>query len=311
MTRSCPERMGGVVSHRIAVVTLVMLAAGSPRAADDEFVDAASPLQATQESNFVELGTNFYDQVFNQDGGLTIHHDAAARASDEKAQSRVTARVRKMGATHLAAVERACTLSDAQRRKLELAIESDVRRCVGGVEEIRRRYADMKVDLNDREGQQQWNRFQQDVTRCRRRVMTAFTEGSLFAEALSTVLDEGQASNLATEQAARRTFRWQSLVARAMIQLDDALTLTEDQHAEVERMLLAKEPRLRIEGWSPERNQHAEQMLVFMVLADVDQKALRAVVGEGRWKSVVTFANQGRAMRTWIQQQGLLEPPPK
>lgn len=298
------------MSQRIAVVALIMIAAGSPRAADDEFVDPAAQQQAAQEPNVIELGTNFYDNVFSQDGGLTIQHDAAARVSDAQAR-RVTARVRKMGASHLAAVERACTLSDAQRRKLELAIASDVRRCVGDVEEIHRRYADMKVDLNAREGQQQWNRFQTDVTRCRRRLMTAFAEGSLFAEALTTVLDEGQASKVATEQAARRTFRWRALVARAMIQLDDTLTLTQDQHAEVERMLLAKEPRLRIEGWSPERNQHAEQMLVFLVLADVDQKALRAVVGEGRWKSVVTFANQGRAMRSWIQQQGLLEPPPK
>ena len=137
--------------------------------------------------------------------------------------------------------------------------------------------------------------------------MTLFDEGSLFSESLSTVLDEGQLSILTAESAARRSFRWKSLVAKAMLRLDDTLALTQEQHTEVERLLLEKEPALRVDGWLRQRNEQGEQMLVFMVLAEVDQKALRAAVGEDRWKTVVMFANQGRSMRSWIQGQGLLE----
>ena len=60
-----------------------------------------------------------------------------------------------------------------------------------------------------------------------------------------------------------------------------------------------------------QRNDHAEKMLVYMVLSEVDPKTLRATVGEDRWKAVLTLANQGRSMRSWIEGQGLLEPKSK
>ena len=49
-------------------------------------------------------------------------------------------------------------------------------------------------------------------------------------------------------------------------------------------------------------------MLVFMVLADADHKALKAIVGDDRWKSMLALLNQGRSMRSWIEGQGLLDP---
>lgn len=286
--------------------------------ADDDGVreaGAAGEQQAEQEGNLVDLGANFDTNVFEQTGGGWVIRQGRGRpgngrlaAGDGENGSPALARVRAVGAARLERVERACGLDEGQRRRLELALEADIRRCIAEIEEVRRTYAGASVNMREREGQQAWNRFQQDVQRCRRRLMNLFDESSLFGESLATVLDERQFAALEAETAARRSFRWQALVGTALLRLDDTLALTQEQHAEIERLLLAKEPALRLDPPPRQRNEQAEQMLVFMVLAEVDQKALKAVVGEDRWKTVLTLANQGRSMRSWIEGQGLLEP---
>lgn len=293
------------------------LMAGALRA-DDDSVRAAGEVgdqQDAQESNLVELGANFDTNVFEQvGGGWVIQHQNAGNmvgrrvGGDGVEGSPALARARASGMARLARVERTCGLSEAQRRKLELAMEADIRRCVADIEEIRRGYVGTSVNMRHRDGQQKWQRFQQDVQRCRRRLLSLFEESSLFAESLATVLDEGQQKALADETAARRSFRWKCLVGTALLRLDDALALDAEQHATIERLLLEREPPLRLDAPQRQRNEQAEKMLVFMVLAEVDQKALRATVGEDRWKNVLTMANQGRSMRSWIEGQGLLEP---
>lgn len=301
---------------RIAVATAVALVAPSLASrADDDVVRDEVPGQPAddQDGNRIDLGANFDANLYEQSGGFAIRvgRMAGRGGAAGAPEALLTARMRAVGEQRLARVDRACTLDAGQRKKLEFAIESDARRCVREIDETRRTYAGKEVNLREREGQHQWNVFQQDVQRCRRRLATVFDETSLFAEALTTVLDERQLSVLASEVAARRSFRWRAVVVKAMVRLDEALALSPEQYAEVERLLLGKEPPLRVDGTARPPADQAEQMLVFMMLAEVDQQALKAAVGDERWKKVVVFANQGRQMRSWIQGQDLLESPPQ
>lgn len=313
MTAPSTRRRPGPTLRRAAgLAVAAALAAAGPRADDDVVREAgaAGERSAEQDGNLVDLGANFDANVFEQpEGGWVLREGAAAAVPPlNGAGSPVLARARVGGRARLERVERACELSQAQRRKLEMAIEADVRRGVAEIEEIRRRYAGVTINMRDREGQQQWGRFQQDVQRCRRRLLALFEEGSLYAESLATVLDERQAAALAAETAARRSFRWKSLVTTVMLRLDDMLALTQDEHDAIERLLVEREPPLRLDPPNRQRNEQAEQMLVYSMLAEANQKALRGVVGEERWKTVQTLANQGRSMRSWIEGQGLLEP---
>ena len=299
-----------------AVALAAACAAACP-AADDSVGEGgqADEQKAEQDGNVIDLGANFDTNVFEHPGGgWVIRHNGAVfpgarpNGGDRDAGSPVAAHARVVGAARLERLERTCALSAEQRRKLALAIEVDIRRCVAEIEQVRRGYVGTSVNLRDREGQQKWNRFQQDVQRCRRRLLGMFEESSLYAESLATVLDAGQFAALTAEIDARRAFRWRALVTTALLRLDDTLALGSEQHAEIERMLLEKQPPLRLDVPSRQRNEQAEQMLVFMQLAEVDQKALKSLVGEDRWKTVQTLANQGRSMRSWIEGQGLLEP---
>ena len=302
----------------VPAAVAVALAAVSVRAEDDAVraEGAAGDRQAGQEGNLVDLGANFDANVFEQTGaGWVLRHhggpfapDRPLPGADDEAGSPALARVRSVGRARLERLERACGLDEGQRRRLALALEADLRRCIVEIEEVRRSYAGVTVNMRERDGQQTWSRFQQDVQRCRRRLLTLYDESSLFAESLATVLDDAQRAALAAEQAARRSFHWQTLVATAMLRLDDTLALTHEQHAEIERLLMEQDPPLRLDAPTRQRNEQAEQMLVFMVLADADHKTLKAVVGEDRWKALLTLLNQGRSMRSWIEGQGLLDP---
>jgi hypothetical protein len=307
-TRRCP---GPRLRRAAGLAVAAALVAAGPRADDDVVRDvgAAGEELAEQDGNRVDLGANFDANVFEQpEGGWVLREGAAAVPPLNGPGSPALVRARVGGRARLEQVERVCELSQGQRRKLEMAIEVDIRRGVAEIEEIRRGYAGVIINMRTREGQQRWGRFQQDVQRCRRRLLTLFEEGSLYAESLATVLDERQAAALAAETAARRSFRWKSLVTSVMLRLDDMLALTQDEHDAIERLLVEREPPLRLDPPNGQRNEQAEQMLVYSMLAEVNQKALRAVVGEERWKTVQTLANQGRSMRSWIEGQGLLEP---
>jgi len=296
-----------------AAAGVAMLAAGRV-AAEDDRVGGEGEEQAEQQDNLVNLGANFDTNVFEQVGGGWVIHNQALVQGNQVPRlgggvgaegSPALARVRALGAARLTRLERACTLTEQQRRKLELALEADIRRCVADIEQVRHGYADATVNMREREGQLKFQRFQQDVQRCRRRLQTLFDEHSLFAESLPTVLDEAQFATMTAEAKERRTFRWRAIVGSAMLRLDDMLALDQQQHDTIERMLLEREPALRLDAASRQRNDHAEKMLVYMVLSEVDLKALRATVGEDRWKAVLTLSNQGRSMRSWIEGQGL------
>lgn len=285
-----------------AVAVAVALPPGVARGEDDEVrEEVVDGPRENKYFNEVDLGALFDSQMA---AGLNV-----GGPGDEAGPQGLAAHLRLVGAGRIARMDRACDLNDEQLRKLQLAIESDIRRCVAEIGETRSRYLGVKTTLQpDKQAQQLWGRANQEAQRCKRLWKRVFDEDSLFTESLATVLDERQRSIFTADLTDRRSFRWQALVTRAMFILDDMLALTQEQHDEVERMLLEKEPPLRLDGSPGYNNEQVEQFLVFKVLAEVDQAALEAAVGADRYEQLAMLANQGRSMGSLIQREGLLEP---
>lgn len=297
----------------VAVAVAIAAVAAGGRAADDRVRPAAEAAgQEADENNLVDLGGMFDANLFEQRGGGWVIQPGVRgqpRPGPAGDESPAVDRARVLGRQRLERIDRACGLSAVQRRTLVLALESDARRFAAEVDEVRQRYADVTVNMRDRAGQQQWHQFQQDVQRCRGRLQRLFDADSLLSSGLASVLDADQRQRLEAEGAAKRTFLWQTLVTGSLLRLDDALGLTQRQHAEIERLLLEREPALRIDVPRGPGTAQAEQMLVYLVLSEVDAKALKNVLEERQWRSLAKLANQGRAMRSWLEQQGLLEQP--
>jgi hypothetical protein len=299
----------------VAVATLVLwpVARGEDDKAVDDVSPAAQQMLEQQQGNRIDLGSNFDTNVFQQTGnGFSLTHGRRRPSptggdGDQVPESPTLIAARKLGDARLAHIDSVCRLADAQRRKLRLAMESDIRRLAEEIDGERLKYQGVEVNFNDQAGQRKWQQFQQDVQRCRQRLQSLFDAESLFAKVLPTTLDAEQYARLTAEAASRRSYRWKGLVAAAMLKFDDLLGLDQRQHEEMKKLLLEREPALRIDRPANRQDLHAEQMLVSMVLAEIDAKRLQGIVSERQWKTLAQLANQGKAMRSYIESQGLLE----
>ena len=299
----------------VAVATLVLwpVARGEDDKAVDDVSPAAQQMQEQQQGNRIDLGANFDTNVFQQTGnGFSLTHGRRRPSptggdGDQVPESPTLMTARKLSDARLAQIDSVCGLADAQRRKLRLAMESDIRRLAEEIDGERLKYQGVEVNFNDQAGQRQWQQFQQDVQRCRQRLQSLFDAESLFAKVLPTTLDAEQYAWLTAEAASRRSYRWKGLVAAAMLKFDDLLGLDQRQHDEMKKLLMEREPALRIDRPANRQDLHAEQMLVSMVLSEIDAKRLQGIVSERQWKTLAQLANQGKAMRSYIESQGLLE----
>ena len=310
----------------LALVT-ALVTGGRGRGDDDRLVDSTVPggqqLQLERQANMIDLAANFDASLLHNRGGGIVFGNARVQTKkgrlvvsptggdeDQNEDSPVLEQAHLAADRRLARIDEICQLTDEQRWKLRLAMESDIRGVVGQVDLERRKYAGKQIQLNDIEGQRAWQQFQQDLQRCRTRMLGLFEGDSLFAKSLSGVLDERQYGRLMAENRARRSFAWRSMVASVLLRLDEGLGLTQAQHDVIERSLLAHEPPLRIDqtsGLANGTNQHLRQMLVYMVLSDIDPATIRRGLSDRQWQTLAMLMNQGKAMRSWIEQQGVFE----
>lgn len=309
-------------SGMILVCTICL--AASARGEDDRVVDEI-PAEATRifqqpQGNLIDLGANFDANVFQQQGGGFVlqHRNAGFRgrvqvsaragsAGEGQAETPVPAIAQKAGAARLARIDAICGLTDAQRQKLRLAMESDIRRVTEEIDVQRRKYQGVEVNFNDQAGQRKWQEFQQDVARCQRRLRELGDSASLFGKVLETTLDSDQRARLRDEIESRRDARWRSMVASFLVRGDEVLGLDQRQHEEIEKLLLEKRPPLRIDRAAANVQVDQERLLVWMILSEIDAKRLQSVVSDRQWQVLAQWANQGKMQRSHIETWGVFE----
>lgn len=310
-----PGRLGAAGAVRTAGAVAIACIAVTGRAVDDRVEEAPVPGGVVQHQvNVIDLGANFDANLLEQPGGFVLRGNGlrGRRPSPtgelaELDESAALARLRRLGHDQLARVDRTCTLSADQRRRLELAVESDARRLAAEIDAIRSAYVGTVANVAEPDGQKKWQQFQLDVQRCRTQLQQAFAAGSLFSDVLGGTLDERQQASYDAETRSRRAFRWRAMVMPVLLKMDETVGLDAKQHALIERLLLAAEPRLATVQPSGRRNAHAEQMLVYLQLSRSDARAIREQLSERQWQAVSMMMNQGKAMRSWLDQQGLVE----
>lgn len=308
-----PMKAAQGVGRRVRSIVVLLAATlvwcGSAVAIDDDVIREAGPEEGGQrQPHLIDLGANFDANLFEQRGGWVLRSGEGHEPANPRA-SPALERARELGRKRIDRMEASCTLTEEQRHRLTLAVESDARRFAQTVEAVRTPYIGRQVDMNDQAGQKAWHAFQQEVTACRDRLRNVFEEGSLFAVTTSSVLDERQAACLAAENAARRSFHWRAMVLETMAKLDESLGLDQRQYDALVTELLAHEPPLRNDPQALGRaDSNMRRHLVLMVMAELDTKPLREAVSERQWRVLSLQLNQGRAMRSAIEAQGFLEP---
>ena len=180
-------------------------------------------------------------QMFDAQAFLIGPGNAAARGL-ELAQRRAAAKI--------ALVDRIVGLSEKQRKKLETAAQSDLRRLSDEVAELRAKYAGRKLKMDprngglDEAGREAMQQAQEDGQRCRQLVQGACGPDSLLAKVVVGTLDEEQANRYSTVMQGRAACRWKAVVAAGLAQLDDQVGLAQKQHDAITALLVADVPMI-------------------------------------------------------------------
>lgn len=156
--------------------------------------------------------------------------------------------VRQRLEARIKTVDRIVGLDAKQRKKLEIAAQSDLRRLTDTVAEARAKYAGRTLKMDQRNGgfgaeaQKTMQEVQQDAARCRELIGQAAGAGSLLAKVITGTLDEAQATKYTAVMDGRRDCRWKAAVAGVLSHLDETLGFTQKQHDALTTALLAAPP---------------------------------------------------------------------
>lgn len=315
-------RIGGparAVTVIVAAVAVIVVAGGAVAIAEDDrpVDDPPSAPAAHVQSSFIDLGEDFDRNVFEQPhGGFSLHGAAGpagpspAGEGGRESGPGSLAKVRAIADERFARIDALCRLTEPQRRKLRLALESDVRRSAEVIDAVRRKYRGMRVNTQDPAWQKVFQEWQQDVTVCREKLRSVCDGDSLVMKALPTALDADQHAQFVAETNARRDCLWRSIVVRELVGFDTVLGLDERQHEELEALLLAERPRLRVGFHAPAVMFQFAPQLVGLSLARIEDARLASVVSPRQAKLLRQFAQAGVGIRQHIESQGLLEKEP-
>lgn len=195
-----------------------------------------------------DLGQVFDSQAFGGPMGMAvmINGGAAGGANQATAADEIAQRlepVRRRAEAKIDTVDRIVGLSDKQRKKLEIAAQSDLRRLSDAVAEVRAKYAGRTVKF-DEAGQKAIQQMVEDAQRCGQLIEAAGGPESLLAKVLVGTLDEPQATKYAAVMQGRAACRWKAVVAAGLAQCDDQMGFTQKQHDAVAALLVADVPAL-------------------------------------------------------------------
>ena len=185
--------------------------------------------------------------------------------------------VRRQGMKRIDLTVRTCGLSHPQRRMLEMALESDLRRVAGEIDAVRDGYIGTSEEDMDIAA------FQADVEGCRQVIARALGPGSLLARMVEDVLEPAQAEVRQRWQHGRRESRWRATVAAALEPLDESLALSSSQYEAVEAFLLEAMPPLRVDAVGGSRAP-LPVPLAYHRLASAEAGRLENVLDARQWR---------------------------
>lgn len=233
----------------LCVAGLLAALAGSVRG-DDVVVAEQPPVGRPQQQAFTADVAQYFDShVFSLADAMARGGNMPTGGAEEMIAARL-APLRQRADARIARVDRVVGLSDAQRKKLEIAAQSDMRRLVDAIVEARGRYAgrivtrDPRTGGFDEAGQQLMQEASQDWERCRQLVHDAFGPQSLLAKVVVSTLDEQQARTYAAVMRERSVCRWKAVVAAGLTACDGQMGFTQKQYDAVTALLVADPPPL-------------------------------------------------------------------
>ncbi len=191
-------------------------------------------------------------------------------------------------------VHRACELTEAQARKLQLAGRGDIKRFFEKVEVVRQKFLLVRKD------QQRFNDIWQDIQPLQTVFADGlFSDGSIFRKTLKNTLDERQYEHYAKLQRERNLFRYRAKVELVVAMLENAVPMRDEQRQKLITFIIDETP-------TPHRFGQWDYYLVMWNLSKIPETKLKPLFDATQWKALAPQLAQGRGMEQWLKQSGAL-----
>jgi hypothetical protein len=192
-------------------------------------------------------------------------------------------------------LDRSCGLSEAQKRKLELAARGDIGRFFERVEQSRKKFL-AKQDQNA------INQIWQDIQPLQAKLQAGlFGENSLYQKLLSRTLTPEQSVKVAQVDKERRAFRYNATVALVVVTLENSVPLREEQRQKLTTLI-------RERTQPPRKFGQYDHQLVLCQLARLPEGELKPIFDEVQWRALNRQLTQAKGMEQFLIANGELSP---
>jgi hypothetical protein len=258
------------------VAAAVLAAFAGQRAAQAQqrvvnFVAVAAPRQAWTDEQFEQW-------VFQQD-----RNAAGARR-----------RYDSLLTLHVEDIDRACQLSDAQKKKLQLLGRGDIKRMFDGYENAKRQFNLLHNDVQQ---------IQQVMPLVRPFQMAAqadlFQDDSLLAKSLRHTLTDEQFARYDAAARERRAFRHRAQVELAVNLFEQAVPLRDAQRRALVTLLTS-------ETKPPRRSGQYDYYVFMYQFGRIPEEKIKPLLSDTQWKVLDRLLAQYKAVVPNLRQNGLL-----
>jgi hypothetical protein len=190
-------------------------------------------------------------------------------------------------------VARSAGLSEAQKQKLMLAGEGDIRRFMESVEDLKAKYQSGRMEMNA------WQRIFQETRPLQTTLHRGlFNNNSLFAKTLAKTLTAEQAVRYQAAEDERRMFQYKALVQMAVFRLTPPLGLSDDQRRRLAKLILDNSRPLRTSG-------QQDHYLVMVQMSRLPEESLKPLFAPWQWRALQRQLDNVPQMMAILRRNGI------
>lgn len=273
-----PPSLALRVSLWMALATAGAFGVDSIANAQDEDDEPAAGAAQAQIANF-EIQENQFDSWIFQN----IPTAAGARK-----------RLNEMLTLKIDDVDRACQLSESQKKKLQLAARGDIVQFFEKVEVVRKKFLLVRKD------QQKFNEIWQDISPLQVQFQAGlFGDDSFYHKTLRNMLKGEQLSKFSQVDGERRKFQYRAKVELVVAMLENALPLRDEQRQKFITLIVEETKPPRSFG-------QQDYYIVMWNVSRISEKTLKPLFTDGEWKILNQQFAQVRGLEQWLKQSGAL-----
>ena len=196
---------------------------------------------------------------------------------------------------HAEDVDRGCSLTESQKKKLQLAGRGDIKKFFEEVEVVRKKFLLIRKDQN------KINEIWQDIQPLQTKFMSGLHgDKSLFHKTLINMLNAEQRISYETFSGERQKFQFRAKVELVVAILENGLPLRDEQRQKLITLIVEETKPPRFSG-------QMDYYLVMWNVSKLPEAKLKPLFDNAEWKTLNQQFVQVRGVEQWFQQNGALK----